>query len=457
MQLKKNQLVDLTIESVASDGNGVGRIEGMVIFVPFTAPGDVLRVQLVKVLKNYCFGIVREILRPSPDRREDGCPVYHKCGGCCYRHVRYESELLWKQQSVTDNFKRLGGIELDFESIVSSGQCSGYRNKAQYPVAVDEQGHVRIGFFARRSHRVMHCTDCDLQPAFFAKILDCIAAFIEEKKIPVYDEKTHKGLVRHVYLRHAEAMNETMVCLVLRSAKLPFAGELVERLRAVCDSLCSVVINVNPSRTNVILGERCVTLFGSDTITDVLCGVKVQLSPRSFYQVNRRGAELLYQKAAEFADLQGNEVLLDLYCGAGTIGLSMAHRVKRLVGVEVVAPAVENARQNARINGTQNAAFLCDDAAGAVRTLAKEGLQPDVVILDPPRKGCGEDVVRTVAAFCPQKIVMISCNSATAARDCKLFGELGYAVTRGAAVDLFARTAHVECVVLLEKAKQRNV
>lgn len=454
MQLKKNQLVDLIIEAVSSDGNGVGRIDGMVVFVPFTAPGDVLRVKLVKVLKNYCFGIVQEILQPSPDRQEDDCPVYHRCGGCCYRHVRYQSELLWKQQSVADNFKRLGGIELAFEPIVTSGQSSGYRNKAQYPVAVDEEGRVRIGFFARRSHRVMHCTDCDLQPAFFAELLDCIAAFIEEKRIPVYDEQTHMGLVRHVYLRHAETTNETMVCLVLRSAKLPFAEELVGRLRAVCESVRSIIINVNPRRTNVILGEKCVTLYGSDTITDVLCGLKVQLSPLSFYQVNRRGAELLYQKAAEFADLQGNEVLLDLYCGAGTIGLSMARRVKRLVGVEVVAPAVENARNNARINGIDNATFLCDDAAGAVRALGKEGLQPDVVILDPPRKGCGEDVVRTVAAFQPQKIVMISCNSATAARDCKLFGELGYAVKRGAAVDMFARTAHVECVVLLTKNEQ---
>ncbi|WP_343377383.1 23S rRNA (uracil(1939)-C(5))-methyltransferase RlmD, partial [Ligaoa zhengdingensis] len=408
----KNDLVELSIIDITDEGNGVGKIDGFAVFVPGTAVDDRLRVKLVKIQKNFAYGIVEEILSPSPDRIPVDCRVYRQCGGCSLRHISYQAELQIKQNWVEQHLKRIGGIDAPVLPIIGSPRQDGYRNKAQYPVRM-EDGELRLGMFGKRSHRVIPCTDCRLQPSEFESILKTIRDFCLEWKISIYNEEKYSGLLRHVYLRSAQATGEIMVCLVINGVSLPHSGELVDRLRTVCPSVASIVLNRNREKTNVILGQHCQTLWGKDTIADILCGVRVNLSPLSFYQVNREGAEQLYRVAEEFAGLTGRELLLDLYCGAGTIGLSMAHRVRELIGVEIIPQAVENARRNAQENGITNARFLCDDAKGAAASLQREGLTPDVVVLDPPRKGCVPEVLEAVSGMNPDRIVMVSCNSAT--------------------------------------------
>ncbi|WP_343256554.1 23S rRNA (uracil(1939)-C(5))-methyltransferase RlmD, partial [Ligaoa zhengdingensis] len=351
---------------------------------------------------------------------------------------------------VEQHLKRIGGIDAPVLPIIGSPRQDGYRNKAQYPVRM-EDGELRLGMFGKRSHRVIPCTDCRLQPSEFESILKTIRDFCLEWKISIYNEEKYSGLLRHVYLRSAQATGEIMVCLVINGVSLPHSGELVDRLRTVCPSVASIVLNRNREKTNVILGQHCQTLWGKDTIADILCGVRVNLSPLSFYQVNREGAEQLYRVAEEFAGLTGRELLLDLYCGAGTIGLSMAHRVRELIGVEIIPQAVENARRNAQENGITNARFLCDDAKGAAASLQREGLTPDVVVLDPPRKGCVPEVLEAVSGMNPDRIVMVSCNSATLARDLAALRTLGYHTVKAQPVDMFPRTTHVECVALMTR------
>ncbi len=451
--LQKNDLIPLTIVDITNEGAGVGRCDGMAIFVPGTAVGDELTVRVVKVLKKYAYGIVHEILSPAPCRITDGCPVSRQCGGCCLRHISYPEELRIKEGWVTEHFRRIGGIDAPTLPIQGSPAQTGYRNKSQYPVRLGEDGKVKIGFFAARSHRIVENLSCALQPDFFGDILALIKDFLEEYKTPIYHEETHQGLVRHIFLRWGEKTGEIMVCLVINGRALPHADVLVSRLTERFPAIASVQLNHNTAKTNVILGQNGTVLYGKPTISDILCGVKVELSPLSFYQVNRSGAEMLYGIGADFAQLTGNEVLLDLYCGAGTIGLSMADRVKEVIGVEIVEPAVKNAIENAKRNGIHNARFFCDDAAGAARRLAAEGLRPDVIVLDPPRKGCEASLFDTIDEMAPERVVMISCNSATAARDAAILCEKGYRVDRLQAVDMFPRTQHVECVVLLCREK----
>lgn len=446
--LTKNQLVEAQVTAMSSDGNGIAKVDGMVIFVPYSAVGDKLLVRVVKVLKNYSFGIIESILESGEGRVQDSCPVYRRCGGCSFRHISYRKELVHKAQFVEDNLRRLGGLEPQMMPITPSPRQQGYRNKAQYPIRMQD-GKVTAGFFAKRSHRVIDCACCDLQPEFFEQVVEYTTRFLQENNISVYDEESGKGLVRHLYLRYGETTDQLMVCLVVNGEKLPCADRYVEGLRQVCSKVCSVVLNINREQSNVILGKSCRTLWGSDTIEDSLCGVKFELSPLSFYQVNRAAAEQLYLLAAQLADFQGGELLVDLYCGAGTIGLTMAHRVGQLIGVEIVPDAVENAKANARRCGIENARFLCADAKQAAVQLAQEGLRPDVIVVDPPRKGCDPQVLEAIAKMSPQKLVYISCNSATLARDCKQLAQLGYRLKTAAPVDLFPRTTHVECAALL--------
>ncbi|MDD3193970.1 MAG: 23S rRNA (uracil(1939)-C(5))-methyltransferase RlmD [Oscillospiraceae bacterium] len=451
--LQKNDLISLTITDITNEASGVGRYEGMAVFVPGTAVGDCLEVRIVKVLKSYAYGIVERMLAPSSDRAEDRCPVSRQCGGCSLRHISYEAECRIKESWVTEHFRRIGGIALTPLPIQPSPAQSGYRNKAQYPVRRGADGRVQIGFFAPRSHRVIENLFCDLQPRFFGEILKWIQHFLEEYQISVYDEDTHRGLVRHLFLRWGEKTGETMVCLVVNGQSLPHASTFVQQLTAAFPQIVSIQLNINPAKTNVILGAECQVLYGKPTISDILCGIRLELSPLSFYQVNRSGAEKLYGIAAEFAGLTGQDVLLDLYCGAGTIGLSMASQVKEVIGVEIVEAAVQNAKENAQRNGIQNARFLCDDAAGAAQTLAREGLRPNIVLLDPPRKGCDAAVLAAIGQMAPDRVVMISCNSATAARDAAILCQGGYEATRLQAVDMFSRTAHVETVVLMSRVE----
>ena len=456
--LKKNQIEEAEITAMSSDGNGIAKIDGMVVFVPYTAVGDKLKIRIVKVQKNYSFGIIEEILEPSPDRVDDHCPVYKKCGGCAFRHISYEAELRHKAEFVQSNLRRLGGLDPVMLPITPSPLVQGYRNKAQYPIR-EYDGKIEAGFFAKRSHRVISCASCDLQPAFFEQILEYTKQFLEEYHISAYDEQTGKGKVRHLYIRYGEVSGEVMVCLVVNSERLPHAAEYVEGLLKVCPQVVSVVLNINREQNNVILGQKCITLYGKDTIEDTLCDVRFELSPLSFYQVNRQAAEKLYRLAAEMAQFEGNELLIDLYCGAGTIGLSMTSNVRELIGVEIVPDAVENAKENAKRCGVENARFICADAKEAAAQLAAENLHPDVIVVDPPRKGCDLEVLQAISAMAPKRLVMISCNSASLARDCKELEALGYHLEKAAPVDLFPRTTHVETVVLLSKlnAKQHIV
>lgn len=453
--LKKNQIEEAEITAMSSDGNGIAKIDGMVVFVPYTAVGDKLKIRIVKVQKNYSFGIIEEILEPSPDRVDDHCPVYKKCGGCAFRHISYEAELRHKAEFVQSNLRRLGGLDPVMLPITPSPLVQGYRNKAQYPIR-EYDGKIEAGFFAKRSHRVISCASCDLQPAFFEQILEYTKQFLEEYHISAYDEQTGKGKVRHLYIRYGEVSGEVMVCLVVNSERLPHAAEYVEGLLKVCPQVVSVVLNINREQNNVILGQKCITLYGKDTIEDTLCDVRFELSPLSFYQVNRQAAEKLYRLAAEMAQFEGNELLIDLYCGAGTIGLSMTSNVRELIGVEIVPDAVENAKENAKRCGVENARFICADAKEAAAQLAAENLHPDVIVVDPPRKGCDLEVLQAIAAMAPKRLVMISCNSASLARDCKELEALGYHLEKAAPVDLFPRTTHVETVVLLSKLNTKQ-
>ena len=453
--LKKNQIEEAEITAMSSDGNGIAKIDGMVVFVPYTAVGDKLKIRIVKVQKNYSFGIIEEILQPSPDRVDDHCPVYKKCGGCAFRHISYEAELRHKAEFVQSNLRRLGGLDPVMLPITPSPLVQGYRNKAQYPIR-EYDGKIEAGFFAKRSHRVISCASCDLQPAFFEQILEYTKQFLEEYHISAYDEQTGKGKVRHLYIRCGEVSGEVMVCLVVNSERLPHAAEYVEGLLKVCPQVVSVVLNINREQNNVILGQKCITLYGKDTIEDTLCDVRFELSPLSFYQVNRQAAEKLYRLAAEMAQFEGNELLIDLYCGAGTIGLSMASKVRELIGVEIVPDAVENAKENAKRCGVENARFICADAKEAAAQLAAENLHPDVIVVDPPRKGCDLEVLQAIAAMAPKRLVMISCNSASLARDCRELEALGYHLEKAAPVDLFPRTTHVETVVLLSKLNAKQ-
>ena len=449
--LEKNQRIPLEITGLTTEGSGVGRFEGMAVFVPFSAPGDRLEVHLVKVLKNLAYGKIVRVVEPSPLRREPACPLFGRCGGCSLQHLSYEGEVAIKTGWVEENLRRIGGVELPVGSIPSPASAR-YRNKAQFPVGEGPDG-LFCGFYSGRSHRIVPCADCLLQPAEFAPIVRAILDVAGEQKVRAYNEETGQGLLRHIYLRRAESTGQIMVCLVVTRPFFPQPQQLVERVRAACPQVSTLLLNVNPRRTNVILGKEQKILWGSGLLHDTLCGIGVDISPLSFYQVNHDAAQLLYREARRMAGLTGRELLLDLYCGAGTIGLSMAGDAAQLIGVEIIPQAVENARENAKAAGIQNARFLCADAGQAAAQLAAEGLRPQVAVVDPPRKGCDLATLDALARMAPDRIVMISCNSATAARDLNLLAQRGYRAVEAKAVDLFPRTAHVETVVLLSKGE----
>jgi len=454
MSLNKNDIIKIEITDISYEGNGVGRYENMAVFVPMTAIGDIINAKIVKVLSSYAFGIIDSFIEKSSHRIENDCEVYSKCGGCCLRHISYQHELDIKSNYAYQALKRIGGIDINFDEIIPSPQQTEYRNKAQYPVGINEKGEVIIGFYANRSHRIIDCKCCRLQPIVFSKIIEIIKSFITSKKISVYNENTGKGIVRHIYIRQASATNEIMVCMVINSQTLPFADELAAMLTDKIAEIKSIVLNINQKNTNVILSSSFKTIYGNDYITDILCGVRINLSPLSFYQVNHNAAELLYNTAAKFAEIDNNDIVLDLYCGTGTIGLSMARQAKQIIGVEIIPDAIKDAKNNANINNIDNAEFICDDAYGAAQLLIKRNCMPSVVILDPPRKGCDYELINAVAKMLPEKIVYVSCNVATLARDCKIFSEFGYDVKKAQAVDMFPRTHHVECVVLMSRVEK---
>lgn len=450
--IKKNDLIELTITGFTAEGNGVGRHEGMAVFVPLSAPGDHALVKIVKTQKNYAFGRLERLLSPADCRISPDCPVFGKCGGCTYRHISYEAELTAKQHRVEDAMRRIGGITVAPSPILGAKETSRYRNKAQYPVQSDKNG-LRIGFYAPRSHRIIDCRHCALQPESFTTILTCFTEWIQEYSIPCYDEVSGIGLLRHIYLRQAEATGELMACAVINGDSLPHADSLVQLLTTAVPEVQTIVYNINKRDTNVILGDTCRAVYGSGYITDILCGVKIRISPLSFYQVNRAQAQRLYEQAAAYLCPDATQTVLDLYCGAGTIGLSLAGRVKEVIGVESVEQAVKDARFNAEHNGIKNARFLCNDAAGAAKTLLAEGVHPNAVIVDPPRKGCEEPLLHTITQIAPEKLIYVSCDPGTLARDCARLAPLGWQVQAYTPVDLFPKTAHCESIALLQQKK----
>ena len=455
MPLQKNQILTLRIERLSSDGSGVAHsADGEAVFVPGTAPGDEARVRIVKDCGRYAFGILDELLTPSPDRISVDCPVAGPCGGCSLRHLDYAAELRAKQESVLDAFRRIGGLEVPVLDILPSPEVDRYRNKVQFPVGVDKNGVPCIGFYAGRTHRIVPCPDCKLQPGVLNEIGNALCAFFAQQGIRPYDEQSGKGLVRHIFLRRGAHSGQIMVCLVCTRAKLPHAEQLCTVLREQFPAISTILLNVNAKNTNVILGSENHILYGPGYIEDTLCGVPVRLGPLSFYQVNTLAAERLYGVASQYAQLTPDDTLLDLYCGMGTIGLSMADQCRELIGVEIVPEAIESAKANAARMGETVAAksrFFCADAGQAATQLAAEGLHPDIVMLDPPRKGCDEATLSAVVRMAPRRVVYVSCNPATAARDAAWLEKNGYHAEKVQPVDLFPRTKHVEAVLLLTK------
>ena len=457
MPLQKNQLLTLRIERLSNDGSGVAHSsEGEAVFVPGTAPGDEAQVRIVKDCGRYAFGILDRLLTPSPDRIPVDCAVAGPCGGCSLRHLDYTAELRAKQESVADAFRRIGGLDVPVLDALPSPEVDRYRNKVQFPVGRDKDGAPCIGFYAGRTHRIVPCPDCKLQPGILNDIGNTLCAFFAAHGIQPYDEERGKGLVRHIFLRRGAHSGQIMVCLVCTRPKLPHSDELVVLLRERFSDIATILINVNAKKTNVILGEESVTLYGPGCIEDTLCGVPVRLGPLSFYQVNTLAAERLYGVAAEYARLEPDDVLLDLYCGMGTIGLSMANHCRELIGVEIIPEAIDSAKANAARMGDAIAAksrFFCADAGEAAARLAAEGLRPDVIMLDPPRKGCDETTLSAVVQMSPRRVVYVSCNPSTAARDAAWLGQHGYRAEKVQPVDLFPRTKHVECVIALSKGE----
>ena len=451
MELAKNQEHTVTIEGYGEGGMGVARIDGRVVFVHGALRGEKCRVLILKTLKSVAFAKVLEVIEPSSERITPDCPYFPRCGGCTYRHIRYEEELRLKKQRVQDNLSRIGGSDVTVEEILGARDTLRYRNKAQYPVSKDGA----VGFYRARTHEVIECEHCLLVKPEADAAAEALREYMQSCRVAGYDEKTGRGLVRHLYVR-SNAAGESLVCVLVNGDKLPKEDRLVTLLRDACPKCTGIVLGTNTKKGNVILGDRYRTLWGSDRLEDTLCGKTFRLSVPSFYQVNRIQAERLYAKAIEFAGLTGQETVLDLYCGAGTITLALSDHAKKVLGAEIVPEAIDDARENAARNGVKNAEFFCGDASDVAKKLARENLRPDVITVDPPRKGLAADVVESIAEMQPGRVVYVSCDSATMARDVKRLADLGYTAQRACAVDMFPRADHVETVCLLSKLNAKQ-
>ena len=446
--LQKNKTYRALIEGYSSEGLGIARIDGQVVFVHRAVRGELCDILILKVLKNVAFGKVVGMEAPSPHRREPDCPYYGRCGGCDFRHMDYEEELWAKRRRVQDALQRLGGSDAAVEEILGAEDTLRYRNKSQYPISADG----KVGFYRARTHEVVETEQCLIQKAEADAAAQAVRQYMAHFGVAGYDEHTGKGLLRHLYVR-TNTKGESLLCLLVNGEKLPHEEELVTMLREAVPQTVGIVLGVNQRRGNTILGERYRTLWGKDTLDDVLCGLTFRLSVPSFYQVNHDQAQRLYQRAVEYADLHGTELVLDLYCGAGTITQVMAKKAGKVIGAEIVPEAIEDAKVNAARNGIDNVEFFCGDASDIAAELAARGLRPDVICVDPPRKGLAPEVVEAVAGMAPRRVVYVSCDPATMGRDVKRFSALGYTVTAATAVDLFPGTANIESVACLSREK----
>lgn len=463
--MQKNDVVTVTIEDIGVNGEGIGKVDGYTLFIKDAMIGDVIEAKVMKAKKHYGYARLQQILTPSPERVEKpACPMARKCGGCQIQEMKYDAQLVFKEGKVRGNLERIGGVPealLDevMEPIVGMGEEPfRYRNKAQFPIGTDKEGHVIAGFYAGRTHSIIPNTECVLGVSVNKEILELILAFMEEFKISSYNEETHTGLLRHVLIRYGFKTDEIMVCLIVNGGKLPYADILVERLRKI-PGMTSITVNVNRAKTNVIMGDKIKLLWGQTFITDYIGNVKYQISPLSFYQVNPVQTEKLYELALDYADLTGEETVWDLYCGIGTISLFLAQKAKQVYGVEIVPQAIDDAKNNAKINGIKNAEFYVGKAEEVLpdyykeyaKTHNGEKAHADVIVVDPPRKGCEESLLQTIVDMQPERVVYVSCDSATLARDVKFLREKGYELTKVRAVDQFPHTVHVETVVLLQR------
>lgn len=453
MILNKNDEIEVEITSLGSEGEGIGHLEdGMTVFVTDALPGDRVLAHIMKVKKTYAYAFAAKILSPSLFRVEAKCPVAKKCGGCTLQHLDYNKQLEYKYGKVKDCLERIGGFENPpMEDIIGAESCYFYRNKAQFPVGVDANKKAVVGFYRKRSHDVVANTSCVIQAKVNAPLMKCVECFINEHNISVYDENTGRGLVRHIFTRVGAVTHEVMVCIVINGDKLPYADKLADYLSDVCADngyvLKSFSVNINRKNTNVIMGDECKLIYGTDTIEDYINNVKFKISPLSFYQVNPEQTGKLYSLAVEFANLSGTEVVWDLYCGIGTISLSLAAKAGKVYGVEIVPQAISDAKVNASINGIENAEFF----VGAAEEVADSLPKPDVIVVDPPRKGCDERLLNTIIRMSPKRVVYVSCDPATLARDLKFLAQNGYKLERVRPVDQFCHTMHVESVTLLER------
>ena len=456
IKMKKNDLYEVEIIDITNLGFGVAKIDGAVVFVSGGVPGDLAKIRIIKVSSSFSVGKIEELIAPSKKRVEDRCKNA-LCKSCAYKCLSYESELELKEESVRQIFKKNGLDEVKVNPIVGSPMELGYRNKAQYPISMDKNGEYVIGFYAPKSHRVTEAACCPLAPEIFPEILEALRAFFKKYNLSVYDETTGEGLLRHIYLRRGEISAEVLLTLVINGEDFPNKKELVRDMTEAFPELCGILLNFNTEDTNVVLGERYETLYGRDYIFDTLASVALKISAPSFYQVNREAAELLYAKAKELAFPTKDDLLLDLYCGAGSIGLSMADEAGEVIGIEIVESAVECATFNAEINAIQNASFYAGDASDTKKILEPaekargEKIKPDIVILDPPRGGTTEELIEHISSLSPRKIVYISCNPATLARDMVVLKKYGYVGNEVTPYDLFPMTGHVESVVCLTR------
>lgn len=446
--LKNGQIHTALVEGYSSEGYGVVRLDGAVVFVPQAVRGETIDLRIARVMKTHALGEIVRVHAPSPERAAPDCPCYGRCGGCDFRHLSYTEELWAKRQRVQDALTRLGGSDVKVEEILGAKNPDHYRNKCQYPVGPRGE----IGFFRARTHQVVPVERCLLQPEACDRTAHAVGSWMKRYQIPAYDETLGRGLIRHVYVR-TNRQGESLCCVVANGRKVPREAELAALVLAAAPKTLGVVLNVNTKQGNVILGNQYRIIWGQDFLMDTLCGLEFRLSIPSFYQVNREQAEALYGKALEFAALKGSETALDLYCGAGTITLCLAGRARRVIGAEIVPEAIRDAKENAERNGVKNVEFFCGDAAETAAMLESQGLRPDVITVDPPRKGLAPEVIASAAAMGPERIVYVSCDPGTLGRDVKRFAEHGYRAVRAAAVDMFPGTRHVETVLLLSQQK----
>ena len=452
--MKKDDLIELTIEDLGVDGEGIGKVDGMAIFVKDAVPGDRVQAKVMKMKKSYGYARLMQVLDPSPERTESRCAFARQCGGCQLQAMTYEAQLDFKAKKVWNHLIRIGSLtDLAKPEIIGMDDPWRYRNKAQFPFGTDKEGNPVTGFYAARSHNIIPCTECWLGVEENKVILEKILDHLKTYHISTYDEVSGKGLLRHVLIRKGFTTGEVMVCLILNGRTMPKLTELVNSLREV-PGMTSITINVNTKNTNVIMGTEMISVWGQDYITDYIGNIKYQISPLSFYQVNPVQTKKLYETALEYADLKGNETVWDLYCGIGTISLFLAQKAGKVYGVEIVPQAIDDARQNAKLNGIKNAEFFVGKAEEVLpEKYEKEGIYADVIVVDPPRKGCDTAALETMVKMKPERIVYVSCDSATLARDVKWLGERGYEVKKVKACDMFPGTVHVETVVLLSKGE----